>query len=107
MSNVLPFALRLRTHAEPGHQSRVIGMLKVSSDGRVRAESLDAELQPYLSDMAEKFNRRVLSVSMMGPDARGRFDSFNHLVEHDDPEFAEALMLRVEGEYGLVVEQAA
>jgi hypothetical protein len=44
---------------------------------------------------------------MMGPDAGGRFDSFNHLVEHDDPEFAEALMLRVEGEYGLVVEQAA
>ncbi len=107
MSNVFPFSLRLRTQDTPRQQSRPLGVLRVSRGGRVRAESLDIELQPYLSAMAEKLNRPVMTIAMMGPDAAGRFDSWNRVVEHDDPEFAEALALRVEGEYGLIVEQAA
>jgi hypothetical protein len=107
MSNVFPFSLRLRTQDTPHEQSRPLGTLRVSRDGRVRAESLDSELQPYLSAMAEKLSRRVMTVEMVGPDAAGRFDSWNRVVEHDDPEYAEALMLSVEGEYGLIVEQAA
>ncbi len=107
MSNVMPFSLRLRTQDTPGHNSHEIGVLRVSRDGRVRAESNDVELQPYLAAMAEKLNRRVMAVAMMGPDASGRFDSWNRVVEHDDPDFCEAIMLRVEGEYGLIAEQAA
>jgi hypothetical protein len=107
MSNVFPFSLRLRTQDVPGHKSHELGVLRVSRNGRVHAESYDSELQPYLAAMAEKLNRPVVSIAMIGPDASGRFDSWNRVIEHDDPEFAEALMLRVEGEYGLIVEQAA
>ena len=106
MTNIYPFSLKLRTQAEPGQQSRFLGHLRVSRDGRVRAESLDSDLQPYLADMAEKLTRRVVAIAMIGPDATGRFDSWNRVVEHDDPDYAEALALRVEGEYGLIVEAA-
>ena len=64
-------------------------------------------MQSYLVDMAQKLNRRVVTFAMIGPDANGRFESVTHVVEHDDPEFAEAMKLRVEGEYGLIVEEAA
>ncbi len=107
MTNVVPFALRLSTPAERGRDVRVLGTLRVSRSGRVRAEAVDSDLQPYLTDMAEKLNKRVVTVSMIGPLADGSFDSWNHVVEHDDPEFPAALRLRVEGEYGLIVDEAA
>ncbi len=105
--NVLPFSLKLHTPASRGSKQQLLGTLRISSDGRVRAESTDIELQSYLADMALKLNRRVVTVAMIGPDASGRFDSVTHVVEHDDPAFAEALKLQVEGEYGLIVEEAA
>ena len=107
MSNIFPLSLRLRTQDTPHEQSRPLGTLRVSRSGHVSAAALDSDLQPYLAAMAEKLTRRVVSVAMIGPDAAGRFDSWNRVVEHDDPEYPEALALRVEGEYGLIVEQAA
>jgi hypothetical protein len=107
MSNVLPFAFRLHAPAARGTKTHLLGTLRVSSDGRVRAESVDSELQSYLADMAQKLNRRVVTIAMAGPDLNGRFDSWNRVVEHDDPDFADAIKLQVEGEYGLIVEAAA
>ncbi len=106
-STVLPFSFDLHTPATSSARQHHVGRLRISSDGRVRAESMDAELQPYLADMAEKLNRRVMTVSMIGPDATGRFESLNRMVEHDDPDFLDAVKLRVEGEYGLIVQEAA
>ncbi len=107
LSHILPFSLELHTPATRSSKQHLLGTLRISSDGRVRAESMDAELQPYLADMAEKLNRRVMTVAMIGPDATGRFESMNRMVEHDDPDFLDALKLRVEGEYGLIVQEAA
>jgi hypothetical protein len=105
--NVVPFSLKLHTPASPGSKQQLLGTLRVSSDGRVRADAMDAEMQSYLADMAQKLNRRVVTFAMVGPNAQGHFESVTQVVEHDDPEFAEALKLRVEGEYGLIVEEAA
>ena len=105
--NVLPFSLKLHTPASPGSKQQLLGTLRISSDGRVRASASDSELQSYLADMATKLNRRVVTFAMIGPDAQGHFESVTHVVEHDDPDFREALKLRVEGEYGLIVEEAA
>ena len=106
-SNILPFSLELHTPASRSAKQQLLGTLRISSDGRVRAESMDSELQSYLADMATKLNRRVVTVAMVGPDASGRFAHVNRVVEHDDPDFLEAIKLRVEGEYGLIVQEAA
>jgi hypothetical protein len=103
----LPFSLKLHTPASRGAKQQLLGTLRVSSDGRVRADATDSELQSYLADMASKLNRRVVTFAMVGPDASGHFESVTQVVEHDDPAFPEALKLRVEGEYGLIVEEAA
>ena len=99
-----PHAISLRYLPEEAQRAVYIGRLVVDDKHMVAAEPANAELGPYMKELADEINAmNVLHVDDMPPDAKP-FESWSRIVKRGDRDFVAALTTMLTERYGFEVE---